>query len=96
MIGHVAVVVVVVVSLLSPLEEESAAGEEDTVVTRLNEAMLVISSVLLRTFLSGNVGATVNASSKTDKVDFPNDPSDVTYDLESSGSMSTFRLQIAL
>ena len=69
------------------------------IVTMLNEAMLVVSSALPRTFSSGKVGAV--GSSKT--VDFPNDPSDIAYQLENNGdareqgtSTSAFRLQIAL
>lgn len=81
------------------------------IVLRMGEAMLVVSSALPRTFLSGKLGSSVNGDDVVEKgrIDFPNDPSDVAYTLErsedpsnrqrgiaTSRAISTFRLQLTL
>jgi len=77
----------------------------------LDESMLMVSSALPRTFLSGKIGNSVNGDDVKTKgvIDFPNDPSDVAYVLEQSEDpsdrqrgvmtsrpISTFRLQLTL
>lgn len=76
----------------------------------LREVTFVVSSALPRTFISGRIGSSVNGEDATDKgiIDFPNDPSDVAYLLESTedpsnrqrgvqtSKISTFRLQTTL
>lgn len=81
------------------------------IVLKVGEAMLVVSSALPRTFLSGKLGSSVNGDDVVEKgrIDFPNDPSDVAYVLEqsedpssrqrgiaTSRAISTFRLQLTL
>lgn len=81
------------------------------VIVKLSEAMLVVSSALPRTFLSGRIGTSVNGEEAKNKglIDFPNDPNDVAYQLErsedpsnrqrgimTSHAISTFRLQLTL
>jgi hypothetical protein len=81
------------------------------IVLKLDEAMLVVSSALPRTFLSGKLGSSVHGDDVAAKgeIDFPNDPSDVAYVIErsedpsnrqrgimTSRPISTFRLQLTL
>jgi hypothetical protein len=81
------------------------------IVLKLDEGMLVVSSALPRTFLSGKLGSSVYGDDLVTKgvIDFPNDPSDVAYVLErsedpsnrqrgimTSRPISTFRLQLTL
>jgi len=92
-----------------------AAIKEDVrscdIVVRMDETMLVVSSALPRTFLSGKIGSSIYGEEAKKKgiIDFPNDPSDVAYVLESSEDpsnrqrgirtsrpISTFRLQLTL
>ena len=77
----------------------------------LGEAILVVSSALPRTFLSGRIGSSVNGDEATlgGVIDFPNDPSDVAYSIErqedpsdrqrgimTTHAISTFRLSLTL
>ena len=80
------------------------------IVARFGEAMLVVSSALPRTFLSGRIGASSNGRpGDEDDIDFPNDKSDVVFALQhmedpsdrqrgvpTSHPISTFRLQLTL
>ena len=81
------------------------------IIMRLEESMMVVSSALPRTFLSGKVGNSVNGDDVKTKgvIDFPNDASDVAYALEqsedpagrqrgvaTSRAISTFRLQLTI
>lgn len=81
------------------------------IILRLDEGMFVVSSALPRTMLSGRIGTSVNGDNVQNKgiIDFPNDPSDVAYQLESSEdpsnrqrgvmttkTISTFRLQFTV
>ncbi|KAL7581501.1 hypothetical protein ACA910_022070 [Epithemia clementina (nom. ined.)] len=82
----------------------------DVVVT-LNEVMLLVSSALPRTMLSGRIGNSVNGddSQKKGIIEYPNDVTDVAYELEkaedpsnrqrglgTSRAISTFRAQLTL
>jgi hypothetical protein len=81
------------------------------VIAKVDEIMIIISSALPRTMLSGNIGTYVDGEhSKTnERIVFPNDPSDFAYVLESSEDpsnrqrgeqtsrpISTFRLQLTV
>jgi hypothetical protein len=81
------------------------------IVLKCDETMLVVSSALPRTFLSGKIGNSINGDNSDEKglIDFPNDPSDIAYALEegedpalrqlgvdTSKDISTFRLQLTL
>ena len=81
------------------------------IVTRLDEVMLLVSSALPRTMLSGRIGNSVNGddSQKKGIIEFPNDETDVAYELEraedpsnrqrglgTSRAISTFRAQLTL
>lgn len=81
------------------------------IVIKCDETMLVISSALPRTFLSGKIGNSINGDESDEKglIDFPNDPSDIAYALEegedpalrqlgveTSKNISTFRFQLTL
>jgi hypothetical protein len=59
----------------------------DIVVT-VDETLLTVSSGLPRTFLSGKIGSSISgddiSSDKAGVIDFPNDPSDIAYELEGS------------
>lgn len=89
-----------------------AAIEQDVrscdVVLSLGEIMLIVSSALPRTFLTGKIGSSVFGDGTPDpQIDFPNDPSDICYALrmvedplirqqgiETSRRVSTFRAQL--
>jgi hypothetical protein len=92
-----------------------AAVHENTracdIVILCDETMLVVSSALPRTFLSGKIGNSINGDNPDEKgkIDFPNDPSDLAYSLEkgedpglrqlgveTSKNISTFRFQLTL
>ena len=77
----------------------------------LDEAMLVVSSALPRTFLSGRIGSSTNGdkTNRNEVIVFPNDETDVVYQLENSEDpsnrqrgirtsrpISTFRMQLTL
>lgn len=81
------------------------------IVLGVGETMFVVSSALPRTFLSGKLGSSINGEdAKGDgSIDFPNDPSDVSYQLErsedpsnrqrgvmTSRAISTFRVQLTV
>lgn len=81
------------------------------VIFKFDELMLVVSSALPRTFLSGKVGSAVFGEGSNEKcqIDFPNDPTDVVYQIENtedpsdrqrgfktSQHISTFRMQVTL
>lgn len=78
------------------------------IIIKCDETMLVVSSALPRTFLSGKIGNAINGDEKG-LIDFPNDPSDIAYTLEegedpatrqlgveTSKNISTFRFQLTL
>jgi hypothetical protein len=92
----------------APIHEDARSCD---IVIRMDETMLVISSALPRTFLSGKIGSSIYGDDAKTKgvIDFPNDPSDIAYVLENtedpsdrqrgvmtSRAMSTFRLQLTL
>ena len=81
------------------------------ILVKLDEAILVVSSALPRTFLSGKIGASIHGEDPNEKkvIDFPNDPSDIAYALEqgedpslrqqgvtTSKDVSTFRVQLTM
>jgi hypothetical protein len=81
------------------------------IVLKCDETMLVVSSALPRTFLSGKIGNSINGDNSDEKglIDFPNDPTDIAYALEkgedpatrllgveTSKVISTFRFQLTL
>lgn len=81
------------------------------IVSRLDETLLVVSSALPRTFLTGNLGSSVNGdeSEKKGVIDFPNDHSDISYLIENAEDpsnrqrgvmttrpISTFRMQLIM
>jgi hypothetical protein len=74
------------------------------IVVQLKETMVVVSSALPRTFLSGKIGASIRGDESQNDVliDFPNDPSDICYSLVRQEGMmtsrvvSTFRAQLTL
>jgi N-terminal region of Chorein or VPS13/PH domain len=69
------------------------------------ETTIVVSSLLPRTFLSGKLCSSISGDARSEDekgiIDFPNDPSDICYNLEDADStprsdgvaMSTFRFQ---
>ena len=67
-----------------------AAIREDVrscdIVVAVSETMLVVSSALPRTFLTGKIGSSIHGdgAQQNVKIDFPNDPSDLCYSLEES------------
>ena len=78
------------------------------IVLNMDEGMLVVSSALPRTMLSGRIGTSINGDDVHTKgvINFPNDQSDVAYQLEqsedpgdrqkgimTSRAISTFRVQ---
>ena len=79
-------------------------------VMNLGELMLVISSALPRTFLTGKIGSSITGDDgSASAIDFPNDPSDICYDIEktedprirqegtmTSRTVSTFRSQLTI
>lgn len=88
---------------------ESLTASE--IVLTMNEGMLVVSSALPRTMLSGRIGTSINGDDVETKgvINFPNDPSDVAYQLEqsedpgdrqrgkmTSRAISTFRVQFTV
>eukprot|EP00977_Amphora_coffeiformis_P005529 scaffold1170_cov174-Amphora_coffeaeformis.AAC.13 len=90
------------------IQENLAASD---IIVSMNEGMIVISSALPRTMLSGRIGTSVNGDDVKTKgvINFPNDPSDVSYQLEgsedpgdrqrgivTSRSISTFRVQFTM
>ena len=52
----------------------------------VSETMLVVSSALPRTFLTGKIGASIHGEGSESKgrIEFPNDPSDLCYSLEAT------------
>lgn len=80
------------------------------VVVELTEATVTVTSALPRTFLSGKIGNSISGDGVREKgiVDFPNDPSDIAYELEREGDplmvkggaiskkVSTFRQQVTV
>ena len=81
------------------------------ILVKLDETILVVSSALPRTFLSGKIGTSINGDDPSQKaiIDFPNDPSDIAYALEYeedplscqhgtaiSKNASTFRVQLTM
>ena len=81
------------------------------IVMKLDEVMLLVSSALPRTMLSGRIGNSVNGDDLQTKgiIEFPNDRTDVAYELEkaedpskrqrgldTSRAISTFRAQLTL
>jgi len=96
------------VRIPAPIHEDARSCD---ILIRLEESMLVVSSALPRTFLSGKIGNSIYGDDVKSKgvIDFPNDPSDIAYVLENtedpssrqrgvmtSRAMSTFRLQLTL
>jgi hypothetical protein len=92
----------------APIHEDARSCD---IVIRMDETMLIVSSALPRTFLSGKIGSSIYGDDAKSKgiIDFPNDPSDIAYVLENtedpssrqrgvmtSRAMSTFRLQLTL
>jgi hypothetical protein len=92
----------------APIHEDARSCD---IVIRMGETMLIVSSALPRTFLSGKIGSSIYGDDAKSKgiIDFPNDPSDIAYVLENtedpssrqrgvmtSRAMSTFRLQLTL
>jgi hypothetical protein len=92
----------------APIHEDARSCD---IVIRMDETMLIVSSALPRTFLSGKIGSSIYGDDAKSKgiIDFPNDPSDIAYVLENSEdpssrqrgvmtsrAMSTFRLQLTL
>lgn len=80
-------------------------------IINLSETMIVVSSALPRTFLSGKIGTSIRGDeSKRDvRIEFPNDASDICYTLEeaedpsmrqrgtmTSRAISTFRAQLTM
>jgi hypothetical protein len=66
-----------------------AAIREDVrscdIIVAVSEIMLVVSSALPRTFLTGKIGASIHCDGSIKQnvpIDFPNDPSDLCYSLE--------------
>lgn len=67
-----------------------AAIREDVrscdIIVGISETMLVVSSALPRTFLTGKIGSSIHGdgAQQNVQIDFPNDPSDLCYSLEES------------
>lgn len=81
------------------------------IVLKVDETLLLVSSALPRTFLTGKIGSSINGDRPGQQglIDFPNDPTDIVYAMEKtedpsirqSGVMtsrvvSTFRLQLTV
>jgi hypothetical protein len=64
------------------------------IILAVSEIMLVISSALPRTFLTGKIGASIHGegAESRGKIVFPNDPSDLCYSLEASEDPSIRQL----
>lgn len=64
------------------------------IILKVSETMLVVSSALPRTFLTGKIGASIHGEGAVSggKIDFPNDPSDLCYSLEASEDPSLRQL----
>ena len=64
------------------------------VIMAISETMLVVSSALPRTFLTGKIGASIHGegADTQGRIDFPNDPSDLCYSLEESEDPSMRQL----
>ncbi len=92
-----------------------AAVQDDVrscdVVLKVDETLLLVSSALPRTFLTGKIGSSINGDSagQSGVIEFPNDPTDIVYAMEktedpsirqtgimTTRSVSTFRLQLTV
>jgi hypothetical protein len=105
-----------VTARLTNVEMKIPASVQDNlracdIAMKWKEITLVVSSALPRTFLSGKIGNSIAGDARNDPekgvIDFPNDPSDICYELDKSvvGSpfvgpnetpVSTFRLQVTV